>query len=146
MKKFLLMGIAVFACLVSVCGCDNKEKDKDVKDKPSYSMGPFELKTGDLEDREINESIKLSNTKFSVTDNKTTYSTEITNTSDKEVQIYELHIIIKNKNGTELIKFIARVDNLQAGETKGLETSMDYKLQGYSTAEYEIIKSAPVTE
>lgn len=141
MKKFLLMGIAVLVCLVSVCGCDNKEKDNKEENKPKYSMGPFELKTGNLEEREISESIKLSNTKFSVTDNKTTYSTEITNKSDKEVQIYELHIIIKNKNGTELIRFITRVDNLKVGETKGLETSMDYKLEGYSTAEYEIIES-----
>lgn len=147
MKKILLMGFALLACFVTVCGCDKKEDNKDndnknVEEKDKVGMGPFELKNGDLDSQLITQSLKLTNTKFTVEENKTTYSTSVTNTSNTEVKIYELHIIIKNSANEEMVKFITRIDNLAAGETKDVSTSMDFKLEGYKTVQYEIIELA----
>lgn len=136
MKKFLLMSLVIITCFVTGCGCEKKVEDNKIK----FSMGPFELKMGDLESRTISDSIKLSDTNFNVTDEGTIYSTEITNTSDKEVKIAELHIIVRNSQGQEIIKFISDIENLAALETKGVQTSVDYKLEDYKTIEYKIIE------
>lgn len=137
MKKILLMGIAFLTFFVSVCGCGNKDNKGNNENKPS--MGPFELKEGSLEDRLITDSIKLSKTTFTSTDDKTSYYTEITNTSDKDVNINELHIIIKNAEGYEIIEFVTMIGNLAAGETKQAEISVSYKLEGFATIEYKVV-------
>lgn len=142
MKKCLLMGFAVMACLVVLCGCGKKTTKNNDNKKETYEKGPFALTNGKLEDRVIAEGVKLSNTNFSTVEGKTTFSTDISNTSNAEIKIYELHIIIKNTEGQEMTKFKTRIDNLGKGETKSVSTSMDFKLDGFKTVEYELIKEA----
>lgn len=146
MKKFLLTSFAILACLTLICGCGKNDEGKkdDKKDNgPKVGLGPFELKVGTLGDQPITNSIKLTKTSFVSEDAKTSYTTDITNTTDKQVEIYELHIIIKNENGQEMVRFKANLNNLEAGETKTITTGMDFKLEGFKTIQYEIVESQP---
>ncbi len=148
MKKFLLMSLAVLVCFGAVCGCGKKDKEDDKageKDKTEekVGLGPFELKAGDIKEQMITKSIKLTNTKFNVDDTGTSYVTDITNTSKEDVKVYELHIIIKNQDGIEMVRFRANLNDLKAGEMKSIKTGMDFKLEGFKTVQYEIIESKP---
>lgn len=144
--KYLFAGVMATICLFTLCGCNKKvvdtKKDNTTDPTQQVGMGPFELVNGNLADREIVSGLKLTNTKFVVTDDKTTYFATLTNTSDKDIKIYELNIIIKNAANDELIKFKGRIDDLAAGETKTIETSAGFGLEDYKTIQYEIVETA----
>lgn len=142
MKRILLTSFAFILCVFAVCGCDKKENN-DInntnKDSNISGLGPFTLTSGDIADNMVTNSIKLSDTKFIVESNKTTYSTNLTNVSDSVVAIKDIETIVKDSSGSTLVTFTSHIDGLAAGETKTVQSSIDFELKDYATIEYKIV-------
>ncbi|MBR2840454.1 MAG: FxLYD domain-containing protein [Bacilli bacterium] len=65
------------------------------------------------------DGIKFSNISMLTKDGYTTFTSDITNTSDSDIEKERLHIILKDENDKEALKYLAYFPGgLKKGETK----------------------------
>ncbi len=68
------------------------------------------------------EGIKFSNISMLTKDGYTTFTADVTNATDQDITKERLHIVMKDEEGKEVIKYLAYFPGgLKKGETKTIE-------------------------
>lgn len=136
MKKIIMMSFTVLLIvgLVTGCGCKKKEKET-VKEEIKVNTNKDVIK-----DQEV-DGIKMTNTSMVTTNGLTKLVTSVTNDTDKDYKLDEYMIIIKDKDGKEIVKIPGYVgDTIKAGETRTINSSVDIDLSNAASIEYEVKK------
>lgn len=136
MKKIIMMSFTVLLIvgLVTGCGCKKKEKVK-VKEEIKVNTNKDVIKNQEV------DGIKMTNTSMVTTNGLTKLVTSVTNDTDKDYKLDEYMIIIKDKDGKEIVKIRGYVgDTIKAGETRTINSSVDIDLSNAASIEYEVKK------
>lgn len=138
MKKIIMMSFTVLLIvgLVTGCGCKKKEKVKvKVKEEIKVNTNKDVIKNQEV------DGIKMTNTSMVTTNGLTKLVTSVTNDTDKDYKLDEYMIIIKDKDGKEIVKIPGYVgDTIKAGETRTINSSVDIDLSNAASIEYEVKK------
>lgn len=138
MKKIIMMSFTVLLIvgLVTGCGCKKKEKVKvKVKEEIKVNTNKDVIKNQEV------DGIKMTNTSMVTTNGLTKLVTSVTNDTDKDYKLDEYRIIIKDKDGKEIVKIPGYVgDTIKAGETRTINSSVDIDLSNAASIEYEVKK------
>ncbi|MBE6159920.1 MAG: hypothetical protein E7157_02610 [Lactobacillales bacterium] len=136
MKKVLSLSITMLLVLglVTGCGCNKKEKEEK-KEEIKVNTNKDVVK-----DQEV-DGIKMTNTSLVTTNGISKLVTNVTNNSDKDYKLDEYMIIIKDKEGKEIVRIPGYVgDTIKAGETRTINSSVDRDLSNAGSIEYEVKK------
>lgn len=136
MKKIIMMSFTVLLIvgLVTGCGCKKKEKVK-VKEEIKVNTNKDVIKNQEV------DGIKMTNTSMVTTNGLTKLVTSVTNDTDKDYKLDEYMIIIKDKDGKEIVKIPGYVgDTIKSGETRTINSSVDIDLSNAASIEYEVKK------
>ena len=83
----------------------------------------------------------MTNTSMVTTNGITKLTTSVTNDTDTDYKLNEYMIIIKDKEGKEIVKIPGYVgDTIKAGETRTINSSVDIDLSKAASIEYEVKK------
>ena len=138
MKKIIMMSFTVLLIvgLVTGCGCKKKEKVKvKVKEEIKVNTNKDVIKNQEV------DGIKMTNTSMVTTNGLTKLVTSVTNDTDKDYKLDEYMIIIKDKDGKEIVKIPGYVgDTIKSGETRTINSSVDIDLSNAASIEYEVKK------
>lgn len=138
MKKIIMVSFTVLLIvgLVTGCGCKKKEKVKvKVKEEIKVNTNKDVIKNQEV------DGIKMTNTSMVTTNGLTKLVTSVTNDTDKDYKLDEYMIIIKDKDGKEIVKIPGYVgDTIKAGETRTINSSVDIDLSNAASIEYEVKK------
>ena len=137
MKKVMTLSISMLLVLglVTGCGCNKKEEKKEQKEEVKVNTNKDVIK-----DQEV-DGIKMTNTSFVTTNGITKLVTNVTNSSDEDYSLEEYIIIIKDKEGNEIVRIPGYVgDTIKAGETRTINSSVDRDLSDAGSIEYEVKK------
>lgn len=138
MKKVVL-----FICLILlITGCGNKKKEiqennnsnSNINDNPKQEE---QVKT--IDDKEIENGIKVIQTNMVVKNGETELTTELVNESGTEKYIKYIDIIFKDNNDNvidTLIGYVGRT--LQNGESSYIVTSVNLDMSKMKEIEYKI--------
>ena len=77
-----------------------------------------------LKTTKVVEGLQLSNIKLSTQDGITELAASATNTTDVTIETMEIIVSALDKEGNTLVRFLASVDNLEAGQTTNLKASV----------------------
>lgn len=136
MKKIIMMSFTVLLIvgLVTGCGCKKKEKVK-VKEEIKVNTNKDVIKNQEV------DGIKMTNTSMVTKNGLTKLVTSVTNDTDKDYKLDEYMIIIKDKDGKEIVKIPGYVgDTIKSGETRTINSSVDIDLSNAASIEYEVKK------
>ena len=136
MKKIVILTLSALLLvgLITGCGCKKKEKETK-KDEVKVNTNKEVIK-----DQEV-DGIKMTNTSMVTTNGITKLTTSVTNDTDTDYKLNEYMIIIKDKEGKEIVKIPGYVgDTIKAGETRTINSSVDIDLSKAASIEYEVKK------
>ena len=136
MKKTIIMSLAILLTvgIVTGCGCKKKEKET-VKEEIKVNTNKDVIK-----DQEV-DGIKMTNTSMVTTNGITKLVTNVANDSNVHYKLDEYTIIIKDKEGKEIVRIPGYVgDTIKAGETRTINSSVDIDLSNAGSIEYEVKK------
>ena len=72
------------------------------------------------------EGIKFSNISMLSENEQTTFTADVTNVSEEDIEKERLHLSLKNKDGKEVVKFLVYFPGgLKKGETKTIKATAD---------------------
>ena len=137
MKKVIMTSLSMLLVLglVTGCGCNKKEEKKEKKEEVKVNTNKDVIK-----DQEV-DGIKMTNTSLVTTNGITKLTTNVTNESETDYTLEEYIIIIKDKEGNEIIRIPGYVgDTIKAGETRTINSSVDRDLSNAGSIEYEVKK------
>ncbi len=137
MKKMIMSLILMLLVLglITGCGCSKKETTKKEENEVKINTNENVIK-----DQEI-DGIKMTNTSMITTNGITKLVTNVTNESNGDYQLEEYTIIVKDKEGKEIIRIPGYVgETIKAGETKIINSSVDMDLSNAESIEYEVKK------
>ena len=136
MKKIVILTLSTLLLvgLITGWGCKKKEKETK-KDEVKVNTNKEVIK-----DQEV-DGIKMTNTSMVTTNGITKLTTSVTNDTDTDYKLNEYMIIIKDKEGKEIVKIPGYVgDTIKAGETRTINSSVDIDLSKAASIEYEVKK------
>ena len=136
MKK-IFKGVCLICLCVLLTGCFGKKKTetKEVKENKSIIDNKNVLKEQAI------DGIKISNVALSVTDGLSTYTAKVTNTTDKDISIEDIDIIVKNKEEKELVKMLGYIGStIKPNEEKNIISTTDMDLSNADSISYKINK------
>ena len=137
MKKILLIiTITVITFTITGCGFSKNEKKEVKKEKTPV------VKTNDkkdvIKDQQV-EMFKMQDTSVTYDGETSTLITFVTNTSNETQTFDSFNIVVKDKDGKELITMLGFANNeLKAGETKTIVSSTDVNLLKAASVEYSV--------
>lgn len=134
MKKVLLIGMmGVFALTTVGCGCDKKKKEekKDVKVVENTEKDV-------IKDQEV-EVFKMTNTSLVYDGSLSTLVTDVTNTSTETQYMKSFDIIVKDKDGQEMLTMLGYIgEEIPGGETRTITSNTDMDISKAGSVEYKI--------
>ena len=87
------------------------------------------------------EGLSFENANLEVANGVSTYTVEVTNDLDKEYTLKNINIIFKDGSGQEIETLLGYIgENLEVGETKLIDASIDKELTDIVKIEYVINK------
>ena len=87
------------------------------------------------------EGLSFENANLEVANGVSTYTVEVTNDLDKEYTLKNINIIFKDGSGQEIETLLGYIgENLEVGETKVIDASIDKELTDIVKIEYVINK------
>ena len=87
------------------------------------------------------EGLSFENANLEVANGVSTYTVEVTNDLDKEYTLKNINIIFKDGSGQEIETLLGYIgENLEVGETKVINASIDKELTDIVKIEYVINK------
>lgn len=137
MKKILIIiTITVMTFTITGCGCSKNEKKLVKKEKtPVVKTND---KEGVIKDQQV-EMFKMQDTSVTYDGETSTLITFVTNTSNETQTFDSFNIVVKDKDGKELITMLGFANNeLKAGETKTIISSTDVNLLKAASVEYSV--------
>ena len=115
-KKVVLIGILVFIIIVVIIISIPKTKKNLSKTQDNGIYAHTE--EGIIKEEEY-EGIEFKNISMLTEDGYTTFTSDITNTSDSDIEKERLHIVLKDENDKEVLKYLAYFPGgLKKNETK----------------------------
>ncbi len=139
MKKLLYVLLVVLAIFTVACGKKEKENKDGVENKKPIAN----TNEGVIGDKEL-EVFKFENTSFITNEQgETTLITQVTNTSSETAYLKSFNIIVKDKNGNQLIDppllgYIG--EEVPAGVSRTITSTSSISLADAYSIEYVINK------
>lgn len=134
MKKVLLIGMMGVLALATVgCGCDKKKKEeeKDVKVVENTEKDV-------IKDQEV-EVFKMTNTSLVYDGSLSTLVTDVTNTSTETQYMKSFDIIVKDKDGQEMLTMLGYIgEEIPGKETRTITSNTDMDISKAGSVEYKI--------
>ena len=122
-SKFgMVIGIFIIVlCILFVIFTSNKNRVSIIQDNKIFAN----TSEGIIKEEEY-DGIKFSNISMLTKDDKTTFTADVTNVSNSEITKEKLHVVLKNGDGKEVIKFLAYFPGgLKKNETKTITAFAD---------------------
>ena len=127
--------VSIFIILFVTTGCAKTNKEEVIKNKLKYNTSENIIKEQQIGD------IKISNISLTYKDNNSTFKSTITNITQEAIYLNEIHIIVKDKNNTEIVKLIGFIGkNLESNKKEVIVTSTSIDLSNANSVEYILIK------
>ena len=139
MKKIIMtsMSMLLVLGLVTGCGCNKKEENKKTETTEEVKVNTNKEV---VKEQEV-EGIKMTNTSLRTENGISTLQTDVTNSTSTDYKLDEYTIIVKDKDGKEIVRMPGYVgDTIKAGETKTINSSVDIDLSNAASIEYEVKK------
>ena len=136
--KRVLKGVCLICLCVLLTGCfGNKKTDKKEKTKENKIVID---KKDVVKEQEI-DGIKISNVNLNVIDGLSTYTATVTNTTDKNISIEDIDIIIKDKEEKELVSMLGYIGGtIKPNDKKEIISTTDLDLNDANSIIYKINK------
>lgn len=136
MKKVLLITLIASISLLSIgCGCEKKEKKKEEKTEIKVNSEENVVK-----DQEV-ETFKMTNTSLTYDGKMSTLLTDVTNISQNKEMLKSFNIIVKDKDGNEIITLLGYIgEEIEPGEIRTITSGTDMDLSKAASIEYTINK------
>ena len=135
-KKIIIFGLLLIIALVSLFISIKKEKGNKIENEI------FRHREEGIVKEEEYKGIKITNIKMVTDGDYTTFSATATNTSDKDINIENFYINLKNKNGNSIAKLLGFIpEGLKKGESKKINSTAKGKFKNAFTKEiidYEV--------
>lgn len=143
MKKIIILCFILSLALTTGCGCErNNQKEKGKKnptteEKEVNKKNESQDRSGNLPNKEV-KGVTFTNTSISFVDNVSTLVSTVKNTNKEEITLDVFDIVIKDKEGHELIILPGFVsEKLTAGEEKTLTAVANMDLSKAYDIEYK---------
>lgn len=132
-KNYLIVVLATVVALTAGLVVSNKLSTKEkiaIKDKSGMVAN---TKEGVIKE-EVYENLKFSNISLITKDGYSTFSADVTNTSNEDSNIADVNIVLKDKDGNTVITLRGNIgDTLKAGETRTITAVTKGELEGVVT-------------
>ena len=137
MKKVIRNIFLISLCLVLVTGCGKKEKIEKKENKQNKTV----VKSKNVIKEQTVDGLKINNVNLTVSDGITTYTAGVTNTTEKDVVVEDIDVIVKNKKGNELVSLIGYIGGtIKPNETKNIISTTDMDLKKADSITYKVNK------
>lgn len=107
MKRLTILTLILCLVLTTGCGCNkkdpNKGKNEPNTEKPNKDNVKEPEASGDLPDKKVN-GLEFKNASISFVDDMSTIVATVKNTTSNDVTLDVFDVIIKDKNGKEIVK------------------------------------------
>ena len=130
-KKFLKMFLLVLVCFTLV-GCGKKQDTKEEKSKET------KLTSKDITKEQTVSGISISEVEMKVVDGMTTFNATATNTTEKDIDVETIKIIVQDEKGKEIVTLTGYIGSLKTKESKKIINSTDIDLSKAKSIKYEI--------
>ena len=138
MKKILVIGLIMALSLTTGCGCDKKEKENNKK-KEEKKIEVNDNK-GVVEDKEV-EGLNLTNTSLTWDGSQSKLVTEVSNNTGADKELRSFNILVKDKNGKEMITLLGYVGEvIPNGKVRTITSFASENLTDAVSVEYTINK------
>lgn len=116
-KLFILIGALLIIVIALILAIPKLKKQVSIQDNNIYAH----TDEGIIKEEEY-EGIKFNNISMLTKDSYTTFTADITNTTDSDITKERLHVQLKDKDGKDVIKYLIYFPKgLKKGETKTIE-------------------------
>lgn len=136
MKKVLFVSLVAILTLTTVgCGCDKKGTEKG-KNKKEETVVNTEKEV--IKDQKV-EVFKMTNTSLTYDGSLSTLVTEVTNTSKETQHIKTFNIIVKDKDGKQMVKMLGYIgEEIPGGESRTITSSTNMDISKAASVEYSV--------
>lgn len=127
----LLLCLCISIVLITGCGCTKKKKEE----KRVYNTNDGVVK------KQVLDGLEFDNTSLSISDNKSTFTTTVTNLTDSDINAKVFNIIIKDKKGKVLTTLEGYIgESLPKGKSHTVQSNVDIDLKKAYEVEYKLVK------
>ena len=134
MKK-ILRNISLICLCLLLTGCFGKKKEETKKEEPKKTV----VKSKNVIKDQTIDGIKISDVDLSVTDGASTYTAKVTNTTKKDIAVEDIDIIVKDKDGNQLVQLLGYVGGtIKPDDSKPITSSTDADLKKADSITYKI--------
>lgn len=129
-RKFLNIVFVLFITFLMVgCGCNKKEVKKEKKDSNLNKPVITYKNVGDL---------KFGTASFYISDNKTYINTSIINETNKDIEIKQFNILLKDSSNKVIKTINVKIEKIKSKETKEILEEIDGTFFETNSIDYEI--------
>lgn len=113
-KIIILIGMLFIIAILLILTVPKVKKELSIQENNIYAH----TEEGIIKEEEYQE-IRFSNISMLTENDYTTFTADLTNISDSDITKERLHVLLKDKDGKEVIKYLAYFPGgLKKGETK----------------------------
>lgn len=126
MKKFLVLVALLF--LLTGCNSDKKETSNITNDNENVIK------------EQVVDELKINDVSLIYDGSMSTFTANINNTSDKEINISKFEVDVKNESGNKLTTLLGTGMNIEANSSFMITITSDIDLSKAYSVEYHIVK------
>lgn len=133
MKWLVLLIVPVL--LLTGCGCKRKDND-NIRLEEYNNSEKANVRENIIKEQEIN-GLRFSNIALIFEDGNSTFSVEITNLTDNNIEVNSIKLLFKDRDGKKIVEIPGYVGNTLEPKTSTIMiSSSNIDLRGASSVEY----------
>lgn len=127
----LLLCLCMLVVLLTGCGCTKKKADE----KRVYNTNSGVVK------KQVIEGLEFDNTSLSFSDNRSIFTTTVTNQALDDIKIKVFYVVVKDKKGNTLTTLEGYIgESLPKGQSRTVQSNVDINLKNAFEVEYRLTK------
>ena len=136
MKKILRNVSLICLCLL-LTGCFGKKKEETKKEEPNKTV----VDSKNVIKEQTVEGLKIGSVDLNVIDGISSFKATVTNTTEKNIVVEQVDVIIKGKDGKELITLPGYIGGtIKPNESKDIVSTTDMDLSKADSISYKVNK------
>lgn len=134
-KRIVIPGALILICLIIALIMFNRGNN-DIANNTKKKTGTTANTSVELISEEVYEGLKFSNISLITKDGYSTFTADVTNESGVDSTIQDVNIVLKDKDGNEVIVLRGNIgDGLKVSETRTITASVKDELTSVTSKE-----------
>lgn len=135
-KKILFAFLACGLILTTACGKKEKETENNGDNQTEVKEPVANTDSNVIAEATI-DGLRINNISLITEGESSTFTADVTNTTDQTVDVKSFNIILRDENGAELVTLLGYVGTTIApGSSSTISTSVEMDLTGVKSVEY----------